>query len=137
METTRDYTNQLIDELFELHGAFFAIGDKQIKEQADPAIKYVSLGSGIICPKDNAQALAKGMKNINKLTVIRDLWLNSPEFIIEREFYNYETQIAMDTADLIESLSDYKKYYPELFTDEIINKTVKECFNKAAEKDWF
>lgn len=39
------------------NGAFWAFSDKQFDEQKTNGIKYVSMGAGLICPKDNAKKL--------------------------------------------------------------------------------
>lgn len=55
METKQDKISQVLSQ----NGAFFAFSDKQFNEQKQEGIKYVSMGAGLICPKENADKLNK------------------------------------------------------------------------------
>jgi hypothetical protein len=61
MKTLNNYTEQPIAEAMTKAGAFFAFGNKQFDEQKKEGIKYISMGMGLICPKENADQLAKDM----------------------------------------------------------------------------
>jgi hypothetical protein len=137
MKYLSHYTEQAQTALFEQTGSFFAFGQKQFDEAKKPGIKYVSLGAGLICPKENIDTLLDGLENINKLGIAADLKENGAVKIIEREYFNHECQISMNTQDAEKKLKDYVKFYPELFTPELMKETFKACFNKAVENDWF
>lgn len=44
-----------ISQVLSKYGAFWAFGEAQFNEQKQEGIKYISLGAGLICPKDNFQ----------------------------------------------------------------------------------
>ena len=46
-------------KLFKDTGAFFAFSNEQVDEQKQEGVKYVSLGAGMICPKENASRLCE------------------------------------------------------------------------------
>lgn len=55
METTTKQDK--IGDIIKQNGAFFAFGNKQFDEQKVAGVKYVSMGNGFICPKENADKL--------------------------------------------------------------------------------
>jgi len=58
--------DNFITEAMERHGAFFAFSDEQFKQQKKEGINYSSMGVGLICPTENADALAIELKNLSK-----------------------------------------------------------------------
>ena len=73
MKTTkREYIEQKHTELFNNLGCFWAFNNNQFKEGLEKAGgiektgKYVSLGSGLYCPKKNVDTLINGMDQIKK-----------------------------------------------------------------------
>jgi hypothetical protein len=55
-----------ISQVLNNNGAFFAFSDKQFNEQKKDNIKYVSMGAGLICPKENADKLDKELTQATK-----------------------------------------------------------------------
>jgi uncharacterized Fe-S cluster-containing radical SAM superfamily protein len=137
MKAASEYGQEAISNLFEELGAFFAFGQKQFDEKKKEGVKYVALDGGMICPKENINLLIEGLNEASKKAIEQDFRENGAKNIIEREYFNYETQISMDRTNVLESLEGYKLYFPNDFTDELINKTFAECFKKAVENDWF
>ncbi len=124
-------------ELFNKTGTFFAFGQEQFEDQKKEGVKYVSLGGGLICPKDKVEELEKGLEHIVAYAVRRDVKENGVDRIIEREYFNYETQITTDPTEAISALADHIKMYPELFTRERINKVMNTCYTLAVDQDYF
>ena len=137
MKYLSDYTERSQTKLFERTGSFFAFGNKQFKEAAKDGVKYVSMGHGLICPENNVQALIEGLNNIQDAAIRQDVEENNVHAIIEREYFNYESQVSMDTSNAMAALEGHKRVYPELFTDDLISKVFHKCFLKAVENDWF
>ena len=53
--------DEKISKVLNDNGAFWAFSDKQFNEQKKEGVKYVSMGAGIICPKDNVKKLIDEM----------------------------------------------------------------------------
>ena len=131
MKTINDYTDTLTTKLFADNGAFFAFGNKQFDEKKQEGVIYVSMASGLLCPKENANQLFQDFEKIYDEAVKQQVADFGAEKIISHEYFNYETQITGDNQQVIDSLSTHKNLFPELFTDEIILKVCKQCFNEA------
>ena len=89
------------------NGAFWAFGNKQFLEKRQEGVDYVSLGGGLICPKDTAKKLAADLKALSKKQVEDDLAANSRKDIIWRELANYECQIVGTPEDAVDALKRY------------------------------
>jgi hypothetical protein len=131
------YTGQAQTELFNRLGVFFAFSKEQFKEKKEPNVKYVDMGGGMLCPGDCIKELIEGLYAINKEGMAKDIEENGVEGIIRREYFNYESQITMDTSDARSKLSAYQDIYPDLFTDVIINQVFRECWDWAVDNDLF
>lgn len=137
MKYLSHYMNDHQTVLFDQTGTFFAFGNKQFEEGRKEGAKYVSFSNGMFCPVENVDVLLTGLKEIHQKAIHQDVEENGAARIIEREYFNYETQIAWDDTDARAALLPYQKEYPELFSDTIIKSTFKNCYNKAVENDWF
>lgn len=124
MKYLQDYQEKKQSELFEKTGSFFAFGDKQFNEAKKEGVKYVSLGAGLICPKENVDLLLNGLKAINKKAIAKDLKENGKEAIIIRELYNHECFYVGDILNAIEALKPYG------FSDD----EIREAYNKEYPK---
>lgn len=108
MKYLSHYTEEAQTNLFNETGAFFAFSTKQFEEAQDEKVeKYVSMGAGLICPKENALTLHNGLNDINKNGIELDMKENGKKKIIWRELANHECQISMDIDDAIQKLADY------------------------------
>lgn len=94
-------------ECFNKHGVFFAFSPQQLNEQKKEGVEYVSLGSGLICPKDAVKAFVEDHSNIVDAGIRLDLERNGKEKIIRRELANYECYYTGDIDDCVEALEDY------------------------------
>lgn len=60
--------DQKISAILSQNGAFWAFSDDQFNAQKKGNVRYISLGAGLICPKDNAKKLSfeldQGLKEI-------------------------------------------------------------------------
>ena len=137
MKYLSDYLDNELADAFNKYGAFFAFGDKQLNEQKKEGVMYVSCGAGLFCPKSNFSEFNDTLTAIFNNAIKQDVKENGASGIIEREYFNHETQISGDCSDLRDSLKPYAKDYPELFSEEIINDVCKKSFQLAIEKDWF
>ena len=137
MKYLSNYMDEKQTKLFEETGSFFAFGQKQFDEKKKEGIKYVNMGSGLLCPKETAQKLHDGLDKIYIEAIKEDFAENGAKKIIEREYFNYETQITMDNYSVIGYMAEYEKQFPGQFTDQIILSVCKECFDKAVLNDWF
>lgn len=108
MKYLSDYTEEAQTKLFDATGSFFAFGNKQFDEQKKEGVEYVSMGyAGLICPKDKAAELSRGLKCIVKAGISQDLAENGKKGVIHRELANHEYCITWDISDTVSKLSDY------------------------------
>lgn len=136
MKHLSDYLQDKQTKTFDKYGAFFAFGIEQFKKQQKPNTKYVNLGAGLLCPKENTKQLIKALDNLKIEGIKQDVKENGASAIIEREYFNYETQIS-DDGNALDALEDYQELFPELFSNEMIKKEFGKCFEKAIKNDWF
>lgn len=131
------YVEKAQSDLFASTGAFWAFGDKQFDEQKKEGVKYVSLGAGCICPKDQVNALLDGLESITAAGVKADVEENGAVAIMRREYFNHECQLSMDSSSAVAALSGHIKQFPDLFTEEAMRAVFSNCFNEAVENDMF
>ena len=92
--------------------AFFAFSDKQVeegkaKQGLTDDIKLVSVGSGLICPKDTAKTLIKELDTIYKNSIKQDVEENTKDGVIKRELYNHEAFYCGEIEQTVDALQDY------------------------------
>ena len=107
MKYLSDYTNVKQTKLWNDNGAFFAFGEKQLDEKKQEGVAYVSLGMGLIAPKENASKIIEGLESIYTEGIQQDISDNGIKAIIHRELANHEAQIAGDISDTVEALEFY------------------------------
>ena len=107
MKYLSDYTNVKQTKLWNDNGAFFAFGDKQLDEKKQEGVAYVSLGMGLIAPKENASKIIEGLESIHAEGIQQDISENGIKAIIHRELANHEAQISNDISDTVEALEGY------------------------------
>ena len=129
MKYLSNYIEDAQSAAFEKNGAFFAFSDKQLSEKKVEGVKYVSLGSGLICPKENADKLHSELTQIVKDGVKQDVEENGIEKIIERELANHEAYYTGDLDDTLEALSCYDELVTEEIVAEIYRKNLKNHLN--------
>ena len=127
MKYLQDYQEQAQTALFKKTGAFFAFSNSQFDKQKKDKTKYISMGTGLICPKDNVKELIEKLDSIYKGSIKKDIKENSIEGIIKRELYNHECFYTGDITDCISKLKDYP------ITEEEIWQGYKSEYKTAVE----
>ncbi|HAV1497624.1 DUF7659 family protein [Vibrio parahaemolyticus] len=115
MKYLSDYTQQPQTALFDELGAFFAFSNKQFDEAKKKGIEYVSLGMGMIIPKNNAKKLVERLEQIQKEGIKQDIAENGKEAIIRRELFNHECFYTGDICDCVEKLEEYGYSYDDIY----------------------
>jgi hypothetical protein len=126
------YVESQQSELFKSTGAFFAFSNKQFDEHKIEGIKYASMGSGMICPKESVKDLRNGLDSIYKSGIEADIKENGIKAIIHRELANHECQITSDISDAVDNLIDYPG-----ITRETIQAEWPEFIKHCIDNDYF
>ena len=116
MKYLKDYTEQAQTDLFNELGVFFAFSMDQYNSQALKGVKYVSLGSGLIVPKENAKRLMKKLRKITDRGMKMDLKENGREGVIKRELLNHE---SFYTGEIDQAFAILKAYGIKM--EEVLN----------------
>ncbi|MCR9649553.1 hypothetical protein NB559_06720 [Vibrio parahaemolyticus] len=109
------YIQQPQTALFDELGAFFAFSNKQFDQANKKGIEYVSLGMGMIVPKNNAKQLVERLEVIQKEGIKQDIAENGKEAIIRRELFNHECFYTGDICDCVEKLEEYGYSYDDIY----------------------
>ena len=117
--------------LFVLHGAFFAFSQEQFTSQADPDLKYVSIGAGLIAPEEKKTVVGEGLAAINKTKIDWELENNTKKEIIWYELANHECQIVGHWEQALEALDQYS------FTEEQVKAEWVGYYQHCADNDLF
>ena len=131
MKYLSDYTSAKQSQLWDDNGAFFAFGQQQLDEKKQEGVAYVSLGMGLIAPKDNASKIIEGLESIHTEGIKQDISENGIKPIIHRELGNYETQISGDISDTVAALEDYG------ITREQVSAEYPAYFQHCVDNDYF
>ena len=114
MKYLSHYTDAPLTAALDNAGAFYAFGNDQFEERRKPGIKYVDMGMGLICPKENADQLFKDMQTAIANGIRADIEENGKEKIIIRELYNHECFYTGSIEDAIDKLKAYGIEEPEI-----------------------
>ena len=131
MNYLSDYTSAKQTQLWNDNGAFFAFGQQQLDEKKQEGVVYVSMGSGLIVPKENASKILKGLESINTEGIKQDITENGIKAIIHRELANYEAQITGSISDTVDALEDYG------ITREQVREEYNAYFQHCIDNDYF
>lgn len=107
MKNLRSYIDDKQTAALEKAGAFFAFSQSQYDEAAKEGVNYVNMGSGLICPKENAKELWDDLQRTYKEGVEQDKEENGKDAIILRELHNHEYGYTMDISQTVEALEEY------------------------------
>ena len=107
MNTRSSYTESKTSELLDNLGAFFAFSNAQFEEARREGVDYVRAAHGMLCPRDNVEKLFKGLANIQREGIKRDLAENGKRGIIHRELANHDAQITSDIDDTADAVAAY------------------------------
>lgn len=114
MATTQQNTDNALSKLWDENGAFFAFSNQQYAEKKKDGVIYVSLIGGLLCPKENVDAVLKGMKEITENARKKDIEENGIEQIIYRELANHEAWYTYEIEDTMDALEGYPGVTEEL-----------------------
>ena len=131
MKSLTDYTSDKTSKLWDDNGAFFAFSEEQLDESKQEGVVYVSLGMGLIAPKENASKVIEGLESIHTEGIKQDISENGIKPIIHRELRNYETQISGDISDTVAALEDYG------ITREQVSAEYPAYFQHCVDNDYF
>ena len=97
------------------NGAFFAFSDSQLDKSKKEGVKYVSLGAGLIAPKDKAAQLIEQLGEARKEAIKSYMRDHSREDIIKRELSNYEAYYTGDITEVMSALEGFGITTEEVF----------------------
>lgn len=101
------YSQELITEVINKHGAFFAFNNEQFNEAKKEGVKYISCGSGLIVPKENKSQFdidfAEACKKGDEMRLKKE----GIDNIIEYELRNHESYYTGDIEDALEALESF------------------------------
>ena len=103
----QNYITDKQTALFTELGAIFAFSNEQFHTQKQEGVTYVSLGAGLLVPKDNVKSFKEKHKIIIDEGIAQDIKDNGKENIIKRELDNYECYYTGDYTDCVEALDSY------------------------------
>jgi len=107
MKYLQDYMSERQTALFEKTGAIFAFSQHQFDEQKKEGVVYVNCGMGMLCPKENADELFKGLDEIYTSSIKQDIEENGLTAIVVRELNNHEAYYTRDIDSTCDALADY------------------------------
>jgi hypothetical protein len=119
------YIEEGQSKLMEETGAFYAFSTKQFDEAAVEGVEYTNMGYGLICPKEHADKLFKGLEENVKNGIEQDIKENGKEAIIKRELYNHEAFYTRSTNSTAEALELY---------EDITREDIRRVFYKELPK---
>ena len=123
--------DELLSQAYSENGAFFAFSKDQFDQSKVEGVKYVSLFSGLVCPKENAKQLLAKLNQLHDEKVRSDIAENGLSSIIQRELANYECQITCDYSDALDALQSYG------VTEEMIKPEYAKFMDHCIENDLF
>lgn len=117
------FTEPIIDQVFEKYGVFFAFSDQQFNEKKQPGVDYVSVELGAICPKKNAVEFLKEFEQKYDAALKEFLAYNDEDKIIRYELANYECYYVGDYLEAFQILKGYgitdEKKVSKIFNDQM------------------
>lgn len=121
MKYLNDYIDDAMSKVFDETGAFFCFGQKQFNEKKKDGVKYVSLGAGLVCPKETHKGLWEKISDIQKEGRKKDLKENKRRGIVIRELDNHDAFYTGDIEPVVKALEPYgigEKYIREVYITE-------------------
>jgi len=124
MKHLSDYIEQATSSLLKQTGAFFAFSNKQFDEEKKEGVKYVNMGAGLICPKENIEQFLNCHASIIETGMNLDLNENGKEGVIKRELANHECYYTGDIEPCVKCLISYPN---------ITSEDIRKIFNSQKE----
>jgi hypothetical protein len=127
MKNSKKILDEKMSACWKKYGAFFAFGNEQFNKKAKKGTTYVSLGSGLICPKNTALEMLKELDKIIADHRQQEIKEKGIEKIIISELYNHEAFYTWSIESTLEALEGY----------DVTREQVQTLFNQEAQKiDW-
>jgi len=124
MKSLSDYMKDGQTEIFNSKGVFFAFSQAQLDESKKKGVEYVSMGAGMIAPKENAAAVMDALNALYVKSVKQDIAENGIDEIICRELINHECYYTCDIDDCVDALKGYA----------ITREQIRSVYNKEKHK---
>jgi|14BtaG_2_1085337.scaffolds.fasta_scaffold11058_3 hypothetical protein len=125
MKKGKKWLNSEIERIYDKYDAFYAFSDKQYKEGRKKGVGYISMGGGLLVPKNNAREFHEVLMNAmnEHKAYMRNLLEDTKEReeLIKYELNNYECFYTGDIYQCVESLKEY-----DISRDEIAEVFQKE-----------
>ena len=119
IESFSQFTQAQTTRVLDKYKCFFAFGNKQFNEKKLEGIKYLSLGGGLIVPKENVDAFLDETDKNNEISKKEYLEKYGKLNIIKMELANHEayyTRDIEDTYDEVKSLGISLKEVQKVFS---------------------
>lgn len=107
MKYLSDYVRDDQTKLFDSLAVIFAFNQLQLDKSKKEGVEYISLGGGLVLPKQNKDIFIQQMEFISKNGIKQDIAENGIQNIILRELANYECAYSYDTSIVEAALSGY------------------------------
>lgn len=124
ISTLNEYQENKMTELFNRFGIFFAFSTKQFEESKKQGVEYVSLGMGMIVPKENVKPYMEQFQQLCKELENKYQEQVPLEDYISYQLSNHE---AFYTYDIEPTLEAVRQMYPNCTEEEVQNVFSKEC----------
>lgn len=121
-KTLQEKKDDLLSSVYEKYGTFFAFGQSQFDEQKKEGVIYVSLGYGMISPKETSNEMLRELdKAISKGIELEKLSKSKHE-IIKYHLSNYECYYIGDCTEAINHCKAFG------YTEDDVLKVYKETY---------
>lgn len=107
MKHLTEYIADSQTKCFERNNVFFAFSDKQFDDGKKDGVKYVSLGSGMLCDISKVKSFKAEHAQIVEDGIQQDIAENGADNIIARELSNHEAYYTGDITDTSIALQGY------------------------------
>ncbi len=114
--TAKEQQKKSNSEIIARLGVIFAFSTTQFNESKKEGVKYVNMGAGMICPKENQAELRAGLAEQWTAFLKQDKEERTKETIIESCLSNYECFYTGDIEDAWGELEDYGYTQEEVMT---------------------
>ena len=100
-------TDKALSEILDLHGAFFAFSEAQLKEKMICCVRYATAGAGLIIPVAMRQSFDEQYSALTRKKYEYELANNAARDIIAYELSNHESYYTGEIEDAVDALKPY------------------------------
>jgi hypothetical protein len=133
----KGYVDIAVSQAIKDNGVYFAYDEKQVKEGAKEGVKYVHIGGGALCPKENVEKFINESYEGSRAAALKEIEEKGADKIIRYEYFNHECQISDDFTSMKDALTIFVDVAPEKFSPENIARVASDCFQYAIDNDCF